>query len=545
MPRTKKTPSSGVRFFLVAASAAGLMVTGVAPARAQAFADLKIGLVDYSKSEMAPRKACEAIATFKSKDIVQIHAETVPPSTAAPAHCRVTGLLSPEIAFEVSLPAKWNGRFYMIGNGGHAGEALDDAGRVAQRNTALQLGFAFAQTNTGHDARKEPGATFVLSNPKKAIDYAYRAVHLTATTAKEITKDYYGKAVSRAYWNSCSNGGRQGLLEAQRFPEDFDGIVANAPWVDQTGFTIGAMWNQKALSEEALKDAPVTPAKLALVAGKVMDKCDAIDGLKDGLIDDPRKCDFDPARDVPACTAADAPDCLTAPQAAAIAKVYSGPMSNGKPFFPGYMPGSEAVMTGLFGGGTGSGWMNVIVTTQPDAKPADFNLAENTMRYLVHKPPQADYDYKTFNFDRDIHLLDDWSKLADAKNPDLSKFKKHGGKLLITFGWADSILQPLMGVNYYEQAVAKNGSDTPDFFRLFMVPGMEHCGGGVGPDRHDPMTAMVDWVEKGKAPASMVASRVVNDQVVRTRPLCPYPQVARYSGQGSIDDASNFRCMAP
>jgi hypothetical protein len=545
MPRTKKTPSSGVRFFLVAASAAGLMVTGAAPARAQAFADLKIGLVDYSKSEMAPRKACEAIATFKSKDIVQIHAETVPPSTAAPAHCRVTGLLSPEIAFEVSLPAKWNGRFYMIGNGGHAGEALDDAGRVAQRNTALQLGFAFAQTNTGHDARKEPGATFVLSNPKKAIDYAYRAVHLTATTGKEITKDYYGKAVSRAYWNSCSNGGRQGLLEAQRFPEDFDGIVANAPWVDQTGFTIGAMWNQKALSEEALKDAPVTPAKLALVAGKVMDKCDAIDGLKDGLIDDPRKCDFDPARDVPACTAADAPDCLTAPQAAAIAKVYSGPMSNGKPFFPGYMPGSEAVMTGLFGGGTGSGWMNVIVTTQPDAKPADFNLAENTMRYLVHKPPQADYDYKTFNFDRDIHLLDDWSKLADAKNPDLSKFKKHGGKLLITFGWADSILQPLMGVNYYEQAVARNGSDTPDFFRLFMVPGMEHCGGGVGPDRHDPMTAMVDWVEKGKAPASMVASRVVNDQVVRTRPLCPYPQVARYSGQGSIDDASNFRCMAP
>jgi hypothetical protein len=545
MPRTKKTPSSGVRFFLVAASAAGLMVTGAAPARAQAFADLKIGLVDYSKSEMAPRKACEAIATFKSKEILQIHAETVPPSTAAPAHCRVTGLLSPEIAFEVSLPAKWNGRFYMIGNGGHAGEALDDAGRVAQRNTALQLGFAFAQTNTGHDARKEPGATFVLSNPKKAIDYAYRAVHLTATTGKEITKDYYGKAVSRAYWNSCSNGGRQGLLEAQRFPEDFDGIVANAPWVDQTGFTIGAMWNQKALSEEALKNAPVTPAKLALVAGKVMDKCDAIDGLKDGLIDDPRKCDFDPARDVPACTAADAPDCLTAPQAAAIAKVYSGPMSNGKPFFPGYMPGSEAVMTGLFGGGTGSGWMNVIVTTQPDAKPADFNLAENTMRYLVHKPPQADYDYKTFNFDRDIHLLDDWSKLADAKNPDLSKFKKHGGKLLITFGWADSILQPLMGVNYYEQAVARNGSDTPDFFRLFMVPGMEHCGGGVGPDRHDPMTAMVDWVEKGKAPASMVASRVVNDQVVRTRPLCPYPQVARYSGQGSIDDASNFRCMAP
>jgi len=167
------------------------------------------------------------------------------------------------------------------------------------------------------------------------------------------------------------------------------------------------------------------------------------------------------------------------------------------------------------------------------------------MQYLVHKPPQADYDYRTFDFDRDIRLLDSWSKLADAKNPDLSRFKKRGGKLLMTYGWADSILQPMMGVNYYQQAMAKNGSDTADFFRLFMVPGMAHCGGGIGPDRHDPMTAMIDWVEKSKAPASMVASRVVNNQVVRTRPLCPYPQVARYSGQGSIDDASNFRCMAP
>ncbi len=225
----------------------------------------------------------------------------------------------------------------------------------------------------------------MLSNPEKAIDYAWRAVHLTATTAKNITKEYYGKPVSRAYWNSCSNGGRQGLIEAQRFPDDFDGIVANAPWVDQTGFTIGAMWNQKALSA-----APVTPAKLALVADKVMAKCDAIDGLKDGLIDDPRKCNFDPIARRPACSAGtDGADCLTAAQAAAIAKVYSGPVSNGKPFFPGYMPGSEAVMPSLFGGGTGSGWMNVIVTAQPDGKPADFNLAEGTMRYLVFQPPQA------------------------------------------------------------------------------------------------------------------------------------------------------------
>jgi len=527
------------------ASAVGVFGAAVlisaTPARAQAFADLKSALVDYSKADIDPRKACEALGKFKAKEIVQIAAAAMPAASGAPAHCRVTGLIAPEIAFEVSLPSKWNGRFYMIGNGGHAGESLDDAGRVAQRNQALQLGFAFAQTNTGHDARKEPGGTFVMNNPQKAIDYAWRAVHLTATTAKDITKDYYGKAVSRAYWNSCSNGGRQGLLEAQRFPNDFDGIVANAPWVDQTGFTIGAMWNQQALSQ-----APVTPAKLALVADKVMAKCDAIDGLKDGLIDDPRKCNFDPRRDVAACSAGtDSPDCLTGAQAEAVAKVYGGPMSNGKPFFPGYMPGSEAVTTGLFGGGTGSGWLNVIVGTQPDAKPADFNLAENTMRYLVFTPPKPDYDYKTFDFDRDTRLLDDWSKKADAKDPDLSKFRKRGGKVLMTYGWADSILQPMAGVNYYEQAVAKNGPATSDFFRLFMVPGMAHCGGGIGPDRHDPVTAMINWVEKDKAPDSMVASRVVDNKVVRTRPLCAYPQVARYSGSGSIDEAANFRCVAP
>ncbi len=529
-----------------AASLATVLIAVSTPqVRAQAFADLKSALVDYSKSEIEPRKACEALGKFKTKEIVQIAASAIPAAAAAPAHCRVTGLLSPEIAFEVSLPSKWNGRFYMIGNGGHAGEALDDAGRGAQRNQALQLGFAFAQTNTGHDARKEPGGTFVMNNPQKAIDYAWRAVHLTATTAKDITKDYYGKSISRSYWNSCSNGGRQGLLEAQRFPEDFDGIVANAPWVDQTGFTIGAMWNQKALSQ-----APVSPAKLALVAGNVMEKCDAIDGLKDGLIDDPRKCNFDPRRDVRACASgADRADCLTPAQAETVAKIYSGPMSNGKPFYPGYMPGSEALSAGGFGAAAGSGpisgWMNVIVSAQPDAKPADFNLAENTMRYLVFTPPQPNYDYKTFDFDRDTHLLDTWSKKADAKNPDLSKFRKRGGKVLMTYGWADPILQPMAGVNYYEQAVAKNGPATSDFFRLFMVPGMAHCGGGIGPDRHDPMTAVINWVEKDKAPDSMVASRVVANKVERTRPLCAYPQVARYSGQGSIDDAANFRCVAP
>jgi feruloyl esterase len=520
---------------------AAVLAASSAPVYAQAFADLKTALVDYSKADLEPSRACAMLGESTSDEIVQIATTMVPAGAATPAHCRVTGLLSPEIAFEVSLPAKWNGRFYMIGNGGHAGDALDNPGRAAQRNQALQLGFAFAQTNTGHDSRKEPGASFVLSDPQKAIDYAYRAVHLTATTTKAITADYYGRPVSYAYWNSCSNGGRQGLIEAQRYPDDFDGIVANAPWVDQTGFTLGAMWNQRALSE-----APVTPAKMALVADRVMAKCDAIDGLTDGLIDDPRACAFDPSRDVPACgQGTDGPDCLTPAQATAVGKVYGGVVSNGRPYFPGYMPGSEAVTTGLFGGGAGSGWMNVIVPAQPDQTPADFGLADNTMKYLVFSPPRPDYDYRTFDFDRDISLLDAWGQQANATDPDLSEFRAGGGKVIMTYGWADSILQPMAGVNYYERAVAENGPGTSDFFRLFMVPGMAHCGGGIGPDRHDAVTAIVNWVEADRAPDSMVASKVVDDKVVRTRPLCPYPQVARHSGQGSIDDAANFRCVAP
>ncbi len=530
-----------LRIMFTIACAAVIGAGTTVSAGAQTFSEAKSALVDYTKADIRPRKACESVGKFKSKEIVQIAASVVPATAASPEFCRVTGVLQPEIAFEVSLLANWNGRFYMFGNGGHAGESLDDQGRTSQRNDAMKAGFAVAQTNTGHDSRKEPGATFVLSNPQKAIDYAYRAVHLTATTAKDIVKSYYGKRVSYAYWNSCSNGGRQGLIEAQRFPKDFDGIVANAPWLDQTGFTIGAMWNQKALSE-----TPIPSVKLNLLAEKVMAKCDAVDGLKDELIDDPRKCSFDPARDVPACElGTDGYNCFTPAEAAAVAKIYGGPVSNGKPFFPGFELGSEAVMPSFFGGGSSSGWLNMIVSAQPSGTSADFGLAENTMRYLVHKPPKPDYDYGTFDYDRDIHMLDEWGALADAKNPDLSKFKKRGGKLLMTYGWADSVLQPRVGVNYFEQAVAANGADTMNFFRLFMVPGMTHCSGGIGPDRHDAMTAIVNWVEKKKAPEVIQASRVVNNKIVRTRPLCPYPQVARYSGQGSIDDAANFRCAAP
>jgi feruloyl esterase len=202
-------------------------------------------------------------------------------------------------------------------------------------------------------------------------------------------------------------------------------------------------------------------------------------------------------------------------------------------------------MTNLFGGGSGSGWMNVIVPAGPGGFAADFGLADNTMKYLVFTPPDPDWDYREFDFDRDIPTLEAWGALANAKDPDLAKFRARGGKLLMTYGWADAILQPLMGINYYERAVEVNGPDTPDFFRLFMAPGMAHCAGGIGPDSHDAVTAIVDWVEAGETPDSIVASKIVDGEVTRSRPLCPYPQVARYAGRGSIDDAANFRCVSP
>jgi len=528
-----------------AAASLSLVLLGLlasrSPAQAQAFADARASAVDYSRAEFQPGRPCDALAAYKGKDLVELHATAIAADGGVPAFCRVTGLLSPEIAFEVALPAKWNGRFYMIGNGGHAGEELDGPGRAAQRDQAVSHGFVMAGTNTGHYASKEPGGTFVLSNPQKAIDYAYRAVHVTATTAKEIAHRYYGQAVAHSYWNSCSNGGRQGLLEAQRYPDDFDGIVANAPWVDQTGFTIGALWNQRAFAE-----TPVSAEKIALVANAVMAKCDAVDGLKDGLIDDPRRCSFKVAKDVATCPAgSDAATCLTPAQAAAIQKVYDGPSANGKQLFPGFMLGSEGLAAGP-NGATNSLWANLILPpTQADAKAADFNLAENTMRYLVFQPPQPDYDYKTFNFDRDPPLLERWGKVANATDTNLKPFRARGGKLIMTYGWADTILQPMMGVNYYEAASKTNAPNAPEFMRLFMVPGMAHCAGGIGPDQNDAVTAVIDWVEKGVAPEKIVAKKLVNGAVTRSRPLCPYPQVARYKGQGSTDDAASFECRAP
>lgn len=501
---------------------------------AQPFSNAANSLAGYSEGRIVPGTACSSLSNLTLPDVVEIFAESVPAEGDLPAHCQVTGTLEPEIAFRVSLPETWNGRFYMIGNGGHAGTLPLD-------NSALRHHFAVASTNTGHDSNEEPGATFILSNRQKAIDYAYRAVHVTAVTAKEITNRYFGQPVEYAYWNSCSNGGRQGMLEAQRYPSDFDGIVANAPWVHQTGFSMGAIWNQQALTQ-----SPITEGKVELLAEHVMARCDAIDGLEDGLIDDPRRCNINVAIDVPACPAGvDNDSCLTPEQAATIQKIYDGPSdSEGNQIFHGFEPGSEQVVAG-FGGNMASSWMGLVVPTEPGGNTADFGLANGTLQYLAFDPPQPEYDFRNFDFDHDTEIFDRWSRLADALDTDLSTFRQQGGKVIMTYGWSDQILQPMMGVDYYEKALVANNPDAEEFIRLFMFPGMTHCAGGLGPDQNDAVTAVIDWVEAGVAPDKLIASKVESGNVIRTRPVCAYPNVARYDGSGSIDDAANFQCAAP
>lgn len=528
------------RITLASGLSAGFLLAATA-VQAQPFANAGDSLAGYTKASITPRLDCADLATLALPDLVAIRSETIAAQGDSPDHCRVSGMLDPEITFVVELPAAWNGRFYMVGNGGHAGQRPDDPFQVAARGGALQRGFAVASTNTGHNADEEPGATFVLDNPQKAVDYAYRAVHLTAVTSKTVAARYYGQPVAYSYWNSCSNGGRQGMLEAQRYPDDFDGIVANAPWVHQTGFSMGAIWNQQAMA-----DVTLTAGKLALLAERVMAKCDAVDGLADGLIDDPRNCAVDVAADVPACAAGtDNEACLTPAQAEAIQKVYDGPRdSQGRQIFPGFEPGSEQVVAG-FGGTAASTWLGLIVPATPGGATADFGLGIGTLQYLAFDPPRPDYDFRQFDFDRDTGVFDRWSRLADALDTDLGDFRNRGGKIIMTYGWADQVLQPMMGVNYFERAVAANGPDAQEFIRLFMHPGMTHCAGGVGPDQVDTVTAIVDWVEQGAAPDRLVASKLVNGDVIRTRPLCPYPEVARYDGSGSIDAAANFQCVAP
>ena len=482
----------------------------------------------------APLIPCNKLRSLTSLELSVISAEPAPATTEAPAHCRVFLMAQPELHMEVRLPANWNGRFYMFGNGGWAGEAFDTPRRVANHARALRAGFATASTDTGHSAAQEPGASFAL-NRQKLLDFGFRSLHVTAQTAKMLVHNYYGAAPSRSYYDGCSQGGRQGLTLAQRFPDDFDGIVAGAP----------ALYNSRNMVTRAYwmkgQDAsPLPPEKLPLLAESVYAKCDAADGLKDGLITDPLRCNFQTARDLPRCPASqDSPTCFTAPEIAAIERIYTDVTRQGKRFFPGWPVGAEVVVPG-----GNSGWLGQVIRGA-DGRSVWANYAQEFFRYMAAPGSDAAQAIRNFDIDKDIPRLEYLHQTIDASDPDLTAFRQRGGKLLMYFGWADPQLNPRVAVEYYEQVAAQMGSSTPEFARLFMVPGMFHCGGGVGANTFDAVTPLIQWVEAGVAPQSIQASQVSGGKTVRTRPLCPHPQIAKYKGAGNVDDAANFLCAAP
>ena len=518
-----------------AALLAAALTLLAAPAAAQngySFLDAARSTVDYRVAPAAPRLTCGHLRTLSGGEMTVIAAQSVAASEAAPAFCRVTGVIAPEIQFEVALPSTWNRRLYMRGNGGFAGESLEAPPRVTQRNAALRHGFVAVQTNTGHDAEAEPLATFASASLQKRIDYAFRAVHVTVEAAKRLTQAYYDRPVAFSYWDGCSTGGRQGLMSAQRFPGDFDGIVTGAPVLNFTDTVISFLWNAKALAA-----APLSADKVKLVADVVERKC----GGPDGLLDDPRRCDFDPARDLPACASgADRADCFTRDQVATLKAIYGGVVRGGTPYFPGTPVGAEkAGKPFLPGPSLVSGWDQWLITSS--GKTRQVLYSESFMRHMVLGKPDPAYGLSSFDFDKDPAKMDAIRALLDTRNPDLSEFRQRGGKLLMYWGWADTALTPYMGIDYHERVTAAMGPTTPDFFRLFMVPGMFHCRGGFGPERFDALTPLINWVEAGRAPDRIVASQTDGDMITRTRPLCAYPQVARYES-GNRAEAASFAC---
>jgi feruloyl esterase len=480
--------------------------------------------------------SCESLSALTLPDATITLAQTVPaggftppgPGGTAqafaklPAFCRIAATLKPssdsDIKIEVWLPVSgWNGNFQAVGNGGWAGSISYPA-----MAAALGRGYATSSTDTGHTGGS---ASFALGHPEKLIDYAYRSEHEMTVKAKALISAYYGRAPQFSYWNGCSAGGKQGLKEAQRFPADYDGIIAGAPASNWTGRAAQAMWIAQAVRKEPASFIPAE--KFPIIHNAVLAACDAHDGVKDGVLEDPTRCKFDPK--TLECRNAEELGCLTAPQVEAVRKIYA-PARNARTnqtIFPGHEPGSEL------------GW-----TTMAGQRP--FVSSVEHFQYVVFQDPN--WDYRTFNFDTD------WVKTEkvdagtiNALDPNLKPYFDRGGKLIQYHGWGDPQISPGSSVDYYKSVLSAMGgaSRVADSYRLFMVPGMAHCGGGEGPNAFDMVTALEQWVEKGKAPDSIVASRVRDGKVERTRPLCPYPQVAEYKGSGSTNEAANFVCKAP
>jgi feruloyl esterase len=433
-----------------------------------------------------------------------------------PGFCRVEATLKPtndsEIKIEVWLPTtEWNGKLQSVGNGAWGGAINYPA--LAQ---AVVSGYASASTDTGHTGNN---ISFAPQHPEKVIDFGYRAIHEMTVAAKSIVAAFYSQSIARSYFNGCSTGGRQALAEAQRFPADYDGILAGS----SDSLAMRVQGTQVWAGQQAHRDSDsyIPPAKYAAIHDAMLQACDGLDGVTDGVLEDPRKCHFDPK--AIECNGPDDPSCLTAPQVEMARKMYSGPVG----VAPGWEPGSELR------------W-NVVAGPQP------MSLAVETYQYLVFQNPN--WDFRALDVQNDIAKANQTAgSILNADDPNLKPFFAHGGKLLMYHGWADEGIPPITSIDYYNSVVETMAvpSKAADSIRLFMLPGMGHCRGGEGPDTFDGIGALDRWVANGVAPGRIVASRIRNGAVDRTRPLCPYPQVAKYGGAGSTDDAANFVCAAP
>ena len=514
----------------------GLSVSGIVPVDARAADCASLARIELANTTVTAAAAVPA-GTFTPPQ--------GPPIRNLPAFCRVTGVIiaasDSNIQFEVWMPSPgWNGKFQGVGNGGFAGTI--GWGEMA---AAVAQGYAAAGTDTGHQGGAVD-ASWALGHPQKVIDFGYRAIHETAAKAKALVAAFYGESPKHSYFSACSNGGRQALMEAQRYPADYDGIIAGAPANYWTHLLTGALWDQEAL---LLDSASYIPAnKLPAVEAATLAACDALDGVKDGVIDDPTQCHFDPS--VLLCKGPETDTCLTEPQVTALRKIYSGPRnSKGAPVFPGYSPGGEI---------SGGGW-TLWITGASREKSLGYGFGTQFFINMLYE--NAAWDYRTFNVDRDMKAADDkLGRTINATDADLKRFQARGGKLSVYHGWSDAAIPPLNAIDYYKSVVAKMGAKESDrFLRLYMVPGMQHCGGGPGPNsfgalsvssgdaQHDMARALERWVEEGTAPDQIVATKYKTGAnpasgVARTRPLCPYPQAAHWKGTGSTDDAANFVC---
>jgi len=464
--------------------------------------------------------SCESLAKLELKNASVTMAQTVAagafPSDAKrgnpfadlPAFCRVAATLAPtsdsQIKIEVWLPVEgWNGKLRANGNGGWSGSIAP-----ATLAAGVTRGYASAMTDTGHQGSS---GSFALGHPEKLIDFGYRSTHEMTVAAKAMIRAYYGDAPKLSYFTGCSAGGRQALMEAQRFPEDYDGIVAGSPGINWSGRALLSIAIAQAVHRDEASYIPAS--KYPLIHEAVLASCDASDGVKDGVLEDPMRCKFDPKE--LECKSADTSSCLTSAQVQAVRTIYSPQRS-----FPGFEPGSEL------------GW-----ATMGGAQP--FTIGLDLFRYVVFGDPN--WDFRKFDFDSDVARTEKASVDLNALDPDLRKFSARGGKLIQYHGWNDPQIAPEASVQYYQKVLA-NMKDVSAFYRLFMVPGMAHCGGGEGTSTFDMLAALENWVEQKKAPEQVAAARVRDGKTDRTRPLCPFPQVARYKGSGSTDEAANFNC---